>query len=175
MIPRSSSGEFQAVPQPLSRGEYTSQRRTDILAKNVGDTEMFFTVMKGHSYCLNQCCHRLFSRQPAFAGCRARHRRLAVAPRDRKGRANPRSDRVHDPGRRTAGFMAGRNAAPRSRAPGAPPAATLAAPCSLQDTLDRRGWVRKYAWECLAQSDEARAELAGVQLPFPPPHLHGFD
>ena len=46
MMPRSSSGEFQAVLQPLRGGEDAAQRRADVFAEDVGDAEVLFAVVK---------------------------------------------------------------------------------------------------------------------------------
>ena len=51
-----------AVPggaQPLSGGEDAAERRADVLAEDVGDSEMFLAVVQRHSNGLNQRRHEL--------------------------------------------------------------------------------------------------------------------
>ena len=58
MMPRSSSGEFQAVLQALRGGEDAAQRRADVLAEDVGDAEVLLAVVQGHADGLDHRRHR---------------------------------------------------------------------------------------------------------------------
>ena len=59
MMPRSSSGEFQAVLQTLRGGEDAAERRPDIFAEDIGDAEMFFAVVEGQANGLNEGGHEI--------------------------------------------------------------------------------------------------------------------
>ena len=54
-MPRSSSGEFQAVRSPWRAGEDAAQRRADVLAEDVGDPEVLFAVVQREA---DRLCHR---------------------------------------------------------------------------------------------------------------------
>ena len=62
-MPRSSSGEFQAVLQALRGGEHAAERRADVLAEDVGDAEVLLAVVQGQADGLNQRRHRTSSQQ----------------------------------------------------------------------------------------------------------------
>ena len=83
MMPRSSSGEFQAVLQPLRGGEDAAQRRADVLAEDVGDAQMLFAVVQCQANGLNQCGH-------------ANPRQCLPVPARQSGVS--RSDKRHRPG-----------------------------------------------------------------------------
>ncbi len=56
-MPRSSSGEFQAVLQALRGGEDAAQRRADVFAEDIGHAEMRLAVVQRQTDGLNQGGH----------------------------------------------------------------------------------------------------------------------
>ena len=57
MMPRSSSGEFQAVLSPCVAVKTPPERRPDVLAENVGDAQMRFAVVQRQTHRLHKSRH----------------------------------------------------------------------------------------------------------------------